>query len=75
MPLSTHPKQEQQAEHQPKQRTSQKQKKAPTAITMTTFYPGKQSAEEARKEQVRKPPEYQHSKRTIHKEQTTARLG
>jgi hypothetical protein len=36
---------QQQAEHQ-----SQKQKKAWTAMTMTTGYPGKQSAEEARKE-------------------------
>jgi hypothetical protein len=46
MTLSTHPKQQQQAEHQPKQRTPQKQKKAQTAMTMTTGYPGKKSAEE-----------------------------
>jgi hypothetical protein len=44
---STHPKEQQQAEHQPKQQTSQKQKKAPTAMTMMTGYPGKKSAEEA----------------------------
>jgi hypothetical protein len=52
--LSTHPKQ-QQAEHQPKQQTSQKQKKALTAMTMMTGSSGKQSAEEARKEQAPEP--------------------
>jgi hypothetical protein len=48
--LSTHRKQQQQAEHQPKQQTSQKQKKAQTVMTMTTGYLGKQSGEEVRKE-------------------------
>jgi hypothetical protein len=53
--LSTHSKQQQQAEHQFKQPTSQKQKKARTAMTMTTGYPGKQSAQEARKEHAPQP--------------------
>jgi hypothetical protein len=49
--LSTHAKQQQQAEHQPKQQTSQKQKKALTSMTiMMTDYHGKQSAEEVRKD-------------------------
>jgi hypothetical protein len=67
--LPQQPKQQQQAEQQPKQQTSHKQKRAPAALTMTTGYPGRKSAEEATKEQVRKQPEYQHSK-----EQTTAQL-
>jgi hypothetical protein len=43
-------------------------------MTMMTAYPGKKSAEEARKEQVRKPPEYQDTKRISRKEQTTIQL-
>jgi hypothetical protein len=38
-----------------KQQTSQKQKRTLTAMTMTTSYPGKQSAEGARKEQAPEP--------------------
>jgi hypothetical protein len=45
----------QQAEHQPKQQTAQKQKKERAAMTMTTGYPGKQLEEEARKEQAPEP--------------------
>jgi hypothetical protein len=41
---------QQQAEHH-----SQKQKKAWTAMTMTTGYPGKQSAQEARREHAPEP--------------------
>lgn len=52
--LSTHLKQQQQAEHQPKQQTAQKQKKAWTVMTMTTGY-GKQSVEEVRKEHAPEP--------------------
>jgi hypothetical protein len=52
--VPTHPKQ-QQAKHQPKQQTSQKQKKALTVMTMMTRYPSKKSAEEARKEQAPEP--------------------
>jgi hypothetical protein len=68
-------KHQQQAEHQPKQQTSQMQRKALTAMTMTTGYPCKMSAEEARKEQVRNPPENEHSKTISRKKQTTAQLG
>jgi hypothetical protein len=50
--LSTYPKQEQQAVHQHKQLISHKQKKALRAMALRTGYPGKQSAEEVRKEQV-----------------------
>jgi hypothetical protein len=39
--LSTHPKQQQQAQHQLIQQASQKQNKALTAMIMTTGYPGK----------------------------------
>jgi hypothetical protein len=52
--LSTHPKR-QQTQYQPKQQTSQKQKKALTATTITTVYPGKKSAEEERKEHAPEP--------------------
>jgi hypothetical protein len=43
--LPTHPKQ-QQPEHKFKEQTSQKQKKAPTAMTTMTGCPGKKSVEE-----------------------------
>jgi hypothetical protein len=43
-------------------------------MTTTIGYPGKKLVEEARKEQVRKPPEYQHSKRISCKEQITVKL-
>jgi hypothetical protein len=49
--LSTHRKQ-QQTEQQPKQQTSQKQRKALSAMTMTIGSPGKKSAEEGRKEEA-----------------------
>jgi hypothetical protein len=50
-----YPKQQQQAGCQLNQQTSQKQKKARVATTLTTAYPGKQSAEEARQEQAPEP--------------------
>jgi hypothetical protein len=53
--LFTQPKEQQQAEHQPKQQTSQKQKKALTTMTVTTGCAGKQSAEEVRKEHTPEP--------------------
>jgi hypothetical protein len=52
---STHPKLQQQAEHQPKHHPSQKQMKALIAMTMTTGYPGKKSAKEVTKDQAPEP--------------------
>jgi uncharacterized protein YydD (DUF2326 family) len=67
--LPTHPKQQQQAEHQPKQQTFQKQKKALITMTMNTGYPGKKSAEMERKEQAREPQRCQQRKRISRKKQ------
>jgi hypothetical protein len=52
----------------------QKEKKTHTAITVTNGYPGKKSAEEGRKKQIRKPSEYQNSKRINHKGETRVQL-
>jgi phosphoribosylamine-glycine ligase len=58
--LFTYPKEQQQTEHQLKQQTSQKEKKALTVVTITTGYPGKKSEEEVRKEQAPEPQKCQH---------------
>jgi hypothetical protein len=46
--LSTYPKQQQQAEHQPKQQTSQKQKKALRVMRIMAGYLGKKLEEQVR---------------------------
>jgi hypothetical protein len=48
--ISTHPKQQQKAEHQIKQQTYQKQKRERRAMTMTTGYPGKQRKRHKKKQ-------------------------
>jgi hypothetical protein len=69
--LSTHSKQQQQVEHQPKQQTSHKHKKALKAMTMTNIHPVKQSVEEGRKERAPEPQKSQQYKGISHKIQTT----
>jgi hypothetical protein len=72
--LSTHPKWQQQADHHPKQQTSQKQKTTLTATTMTTGHPGKKSAEEDRKGQTPKTTKVTTMKRISRKKETITHL-